>query len=957
MGAYKQISPQDTFLTTYISHKEWFITGSQYDRYGVMYAELDKYSDKVYYPTSGDEYSGSYKQLYYKSLDLLYYRSFNNLDSEFNSIGIVSSSYEHYLQTSLIESNIRHIEDEVILISIPRAITGTGIKPGSFTVDTPVLDESDLYVDLGYIFTGYFIEFLNGLDISEGVLTDSTEGSLIIRTSLGDYIRVGDINYLHGIIVITHPSLITAYKESGDKPSIRFKSTKEIHTHNTHCTILSEELNYTLNPTTIESGSLGMIKQNYLIDEFNPYITTVGLYNQSNELLAVGKLSQPVPKSDQTDMVFVIKIGLEDIKQRLVIGKASNRELCIDTVLSTIKINTTGAITAEVIGLPAGVTYEYDNEIITISGTPEESGIFEYVAKIYNGDDEATATGTLDVIPNMEATIGSTAPELCINTTLSTITHATTRATGIGTPIGLPEGVVATWANDLISITGTPTEDGTFNYTIPLTGGCGIVSAIGTITVKPDNTATAPSATPSLCINTALTNITHSTTGATGIGTFTGLPPGVTASWSNNTITISGTPTASGTYNYTIPLTGGCGSVSATGTITVTPNNTVDAGVNRTTCINTPITTITLNTTGATGAIVIGLPSGVTGTWASNIVTISGSPSVAGTFTYTVFLIGGCGVVNTTGTITVTPNNTASSASTTPTLCINTPLTSITHDTTGATGIGTATGLPAGVTASWTANTITISGTPTASGTFNYTIPLTGGCGSVNATGTITVSPNNTVLPASSTPTLNINTPMTPSITHATTGATGIGTATGLPAGVTASWSSNTVTISGTPTEDGTFNYTIPLTGGCGSVSATGTITVKVPVTINWELSEGTDGTDYVDANMRIFLNGSTTATVDVTNVSTGVVDLFKGDDVRVQYYYLGSQPIGPGITDPKLQLLVDGVITGDHSIIPGETLTKNYEFEITEDTTIKVQGVGTAVTPAVCTPFTVTAS
>jgi hypothetical protein len=35
-------------------------------------------------------------------------------------------------------------------------------------------------------------------------------------------------------------------------------------------------------------------------------------------------------------------------------------------------------------------------------------------------------------------------------------------------------------------------------------------------------------------------------------------------------------------------------------------------------------------------------------------------------------------------------------------------------------------------------NTITTSGTPTASGTFNYSIPLTGGCGAVNATGTIT---------------------------------------------------------------------------------------------------------------------------------------------------------------------------------------------------------------------------
>lgn len=93
-------------------------------------------------------------------------------------------------------------------------------------------------------------------------------------------------------------------------------------------------------------------------------------------------------------------------------------------------------------------------------------------------------------------------------------------------------------------------------------------------------TISLPSSTPTLCINTALTNITHTTTGATGISNSgvsgaNGLPAGVSASWASNTITISGTPTASGTFNYSIPLTGGCGSVNATGTITVntTPNN------------------------------------------------------------------------------------------------------------------------------------------------------------------------------------------------------------------------------------------------------------------------------------------------------------------------------------------------------------------------------------------------
>jgi uncharacterized protein (TIGR02145 family) len=173
--------------------------------------------------------------------------------------------------------------------------------------------------------------------------------------------------------------------------------------------------------------------------------------------------------------------------------------------------------------------------------------------------------------------------------------------------------------------------------------------------------------------------------------------------------------------------------------------------------------------------------------------------------------------------------NTVTAASSSPTLCINTALTPITHATTGATGIGAATGLPAGVSAAWAANLITISGTPTAAGTFDYAIPLTGGTGNATASGTITVSPANTVGAASATPTVGVNNALTP-ITHTTTSATGIGAATGLPAGVSAAWAANTITISGTPTESGTFNYAIPLTGGCGSVSAAGTITVTMPM-------------------------------------------------------------------------------------------------------------------------------
>ena len=102
----------------------------------------------------------------------------------------------------------------------------------------------------------------------------------------------------------------------------------------------------------------------------------------------------------------------------------------------------------------------------------------------------------------------------------------------------------------------------------------------------------------------------------------------------------------------------------------------------------------------------------------------------------------GC-ISTTTTTVVVNPTNTVGNASTNPTLCVNTAISpNITFTTSGATGIGVATGLPAGVTATFAGNTITVSGTPTASGTFNYSIPLTGGCGNFNATGTITVLPS-----------------------------------------------------------------------------------------------------------------------------------------------------------------------------------------------------------------------
>ena len=606
---------------------------------------------------------------------------------------------------------------------------------------------------------------------------------------------------------------------------------------------------------------------------------------------------------------------------------------------------------------------------------------------------------------NMTVGAASSTPTLCVNTALTNITHTTTGATGIGTATGLPTGVTPTWASNTITISGTPTASGTFNYTIPLTGGCGSVNATGTIVVSASPVVTAAANTTTFCGSgtvdfTGTTNISAGTTvlgnedfensstytavgGSTKTGTsgsgdrpasasfvgspttsywvnngsatvttqnFTGLQNGAAKTVSMHLASFSLGATNNGadgadnvwvdisldggsTYSREIEVNGNGNSFwsfsSGTGVASVTydGNNSATvfapAGGGARTTDGFKLLQITLPTSATQVRVRVRLfnnsgneawiiddivvsqtivsptyswtsnPSGFTSAL-QNPPGVTVSASTTYTLTATNPLNGCSGSDNVA--ITVTPNNTATAGSSTPTVCVNTALTNITHTTTGATGIGTATGLPTGVTPTWASNTITISGTPTATGTFNYTIPLTGGCGSVNATGTITVIEGAMTAGApSSTPTLCQNTALT-NITHTTTGATGIGTATGLPTGVTPTWASNTITISGTPSASGTFNYTIPLTGGCSSVNATGTITVTAPTsagTLSGTQELCPNGTTTLSSSVSggTWSSGDTAvATIDST---TGVVTGVAGGNATMTYTVTGTGGCG----------------------------------------------------------------
>jgi hypothetical protein len=306
------------------------------------------------------------------------------------------------------------------------------------------------------------------------------------------------------------------------------------------------------------------------------------------------------------------------------------------------------------------------------------------------------------------------------------------------------------------------------------------------------------------------------------------LAAGVTGSFSAGVFTISGTPTVAGPFNYTVTSTGVCTAVTSSGTITISPAATVvrssAAGTDaQTRCTGAALTNITYTLGGsATDATVTGLPTGVTGTYNSvtKVFTISGTPTApaSGAYSYTVTATGGCGSPVATGTITVNTQPTISllSGSSTQTSCISTAISTVSYQLGGSATGATVTGLPAGVTGSFSAGVFTISGTPTVAGPFNYTVTSTGVCTAVTSSGTITISPAATVVRSSAAGT-DAQTRCTgaalTNITYTLGGSATDATVTGLPTGVTGTYNSVTkvFTISGTPTApaSGAYSYTV----------------------------------------------------------------------------------------------------------------------------------------------------
>ena len=94
---------------------------------------------------------------------------------------------------------------------------------------------------------------------------------------------------------------------TADPFGFQARSSEKITSTHYFVRIKNAEYNFSNNPSYV-TGSVGQLAQTSFVGDPKTYITTVGLYNDRQELLAVAKLSQPLLKSFQREALIRVKL-------------------------------------------------------------------------------------------------------------------------------------------------------------------------------------------------------------------------------------------------------------------------------------------------------------------------------------------------------------------------------------------------------------------------------------------------------------------------------------------------------------------------------------------------------------------------------------------------------------------------------------------------------------------------
>ena len=238
----------------------------------------------------------------------------------------------------------RILHKSASIISIPRQFYGEQIKPKSLTITDNSTDITYTLKDdgLGNLYD-------NNYSSSFTIASESykADGGGQVTGSV-----IGNVMYNHGLVIITDTG---SYKDVGitggdDGWEVTFKSTQTIYEREIQCNVgrtefrLSKNVSLTpgnsgsyfipanifpenepystthLNLPVVWPASSSISDEGYrgtgsLLDiatgsEFSPYITTIALFDDNNDMLATAKLAKPIKNDKEVDISFVVRFDV-----------------------------------------------------------------------------------------------------------------------------------------------------------------------------------------------------------------------------------------------------------------------------------------------------------------------------------------------------------------------------------------------------------------------------------------------------------------------------------------------------------------------------------------------------------------------------------------------------------------------------------------------------------------------
>ena len=268
----KQIPKSDVTVRSIKVYKEWTLDETDVYPLFAKSGSLGNYDEEIEEKTHGIA-----KIPLYSSIKAQFY----------NNSATASILTEVGRRQSYASTNERILEDEIAVLAIPQLKYGEGIKVGS-------------------------VRLLDGG--SGRTYTDDGFSNLI---DSGSNIK-GNIFYDRGLVVLTKDVVSGSTLIEFD---LSYRSTKTIYENEIFLSVLESEFNVSTNPTAVNWNSdrtYGQVKPEFLEYDFSssidptgsylaPYITTIGLYDDELNMVAVAKLPQPIKSLPDYPLNFIVR--------------------------------------------------------------------------------------------------------------------------------------------------------------------------------------------------------------------------------------------------------------------------------------------------------------------------------------------------------------------------------------------------------------------------------------------------------------------------------------------------------------------------------------------------------------------------------------------------------------------------------------------------------------------------